>query len=105
MRIKSTEITTKDRPMLIIETPAGQPDIVITLWLECGPRGFIDANGEGCAKDAAAVRAIDVCLPHNRDGGNMDVLVHTNNQRPDVQNGPTSVRVNNPATVTARLIR
>ena len=104
MRIKSTETTTQDRPVLIIETPAGQPDIVITLWLECGPRGFIDANGEGCAKPFAAVRALDVCLPHNREGGNMNVIVHTNNQRPEVTNNPTSVIVDNPATVTARLM-
>jgi hypothetical protein len=104
MRIKSTDITTQDRPVLTIETPAGQPDIVITLWLQCGPRGYLDANGEGCAKDAAAVRAIDVCLPNDRDGGNMDVIVHTNNERPEVTENPTSVRVDNPATVTARLI-
>jgi hypothetical protein len=34
----------------------------------------------------------------------MDVIVHTNNERPEVAENPTSVRVDNPATVTARLL-
>ena len=103
MEIHATEITLQDgSPKLTIKTPAGQPDIILVLWLDCGPHGFIDANGDRCAKHLAAVRAVDVTTTSPA----MKALIHTNGSDPaevSTENPYTTV-IHNPATITTTLI-